>query len=134
MRAATMQDWITIKGQSTTTSVTQSDSDYLDLGPFQDATLWVDIREATSGGGAFNLNFEHAPIRDEALFSAQGGLFATVVACNPGVSFTPIVLDNLRVAQQPIARWMRWRITNNGASSAWSVTFRVLVAAHSLSI
>lgn len=134
MRSFTLQDWTTVRGTSSITTFTQSDRDYLDMGPFEDAVLWVDVREATSGGGAFNFNFENAPTREEALFNAQGSGFATVVAAVVGVTVTPVIFDNLGPYQQPIARWLRWRITNPGAGSTWSTTFRVLVTAHSLSI
>jgi hypothetical protein len=131
MRGYVLQDWVTIRGSSSTLSVAQPTSDYLDLGPFEDAVVWLEVSEVTTGGVSFlSMAFESAPIREDAFFTAQGG-YAPTIAIAEGVAVAPIVLDDLPIGQLPIARWLRWKITSpGGGGSSWSVTFRAVVAAH----
>jgi hypothetical protein len=140
MRSFVLQDWVTIKGAITTTGVIQPASDYLDLEAFEDAVVWVDVREVTTGGASSTLLLiQSAPIKEEPFFAPTNVPAPFAVLASPGVTVIPIVLNNSMVTSafqqqpSPITRWLRWNLVQLGASSAWSVTFRVLVAAHSLS-
>ena len=46
MHSYILQDWITIRGAAGVTTVTQSESGWLDLSPYQDLTFWIDTRES----------------------------------------------------------------------------------------
>src|SRR5579883_1858565 len=48
MRSYLLQDWTTIRGASTLSTVTQQETDWLDLAPFQDVAFWIDVKEVTN--------------------------------------------------------------------------------------
>jgi hypothetical protein len=132
MRGVLLVDWLTLRGTSSTTSVIQSDADYLDLSAYQDFTAWVEIEDFAAGGAtAPTLWLETAPLKDEILFTPAGGT-QTSVALAVGLTTVTNVLNAPLADQVPLARWLRWRIALTGASSNWSVTFRVHVAVHSV--
>ncbi len=130
MHGILLQPWTTIKGTSTTTSLAQGDDDALDLSAFEDFVAWVEVKELTAGGAASpTLVLETAPAKDELLFSPTGGN-QTSVPLAVGVSTVRNLLNAPLVGQIPLARFLRWRVSMSGASSVWSVTFQVHLAAH----
>ena len=117
MHAFILQDWVTIRGGAT--QVTQSQQDWLDLSPYQDVVLWLDVREQT---GSPTITFQTAPAADESLFQALGGA-STLVA-----SSSPVVLSGLMSAlATPLARYLRWQLNGSGS---WDAMFRVFVTAN----
>ena len=48
MRGLLLQDWVTIRGQSDTVSVTQGSESWVELGDFEDLTIFLDVREASA--------------------------------------------------------------------------------------
>jgi hypothetical protein len=115
-----LQDWITIRSGAST--VTQSEDTWLDLSSYQDAVIWLEVREAL---GRPDISFQTAPIADESLFQT----FIAPLALS--ASNSPTVLSFLmsRVTA-PLARYVRWQLTYNG-TSPWDATFRVHVSANS---
>lgn len=134
MRGFVLADWTTVSGTSTTTTVTQSEDDYLDLSAFQDFQAWVEVDSIVAGGApAPTLLLETAPLKEDVLFIALAtGWRQASVALAPGVLSTKNVLNAATAKQIPLARWLRWRVDMSSAASTWSVTFRVHVAAHSV--
>jgi hypothetical protein len=133
-----LQDWTTTSGQRDSSCV-QSDADYLDLGPYQDAVIWLDVRDYESGGGGAQaiIAFESSPLKEADFFSPNGGGFIAGMLVGVGVSVLPALLNNRSTQRPPLARWLRWAIESSGGntdSTSWSITFRVLVAAHTLSL
>jgi len=120
MHSFVLQDWITIRG-STTTPVNQGEVGWLDLAPYEDIQFWFDVREFT---GAITFNFQTAPIKEEILFQTM--LTGTVALI--GSLSNPYV--NRITATTPLARYVRWQLV--GPASTWDTTFRVLVAANAL--
>lgn len=132
MRGFVLADWTTLRGTSASTGVTQSADAYLDLAAFEDFTAWVEVTDFVSGGATSPKIFvESAPMKDEVLF-APTGWNQPSVGMAVGVSVVKNVLLNALPAQLPLARYLRWRVDMSGASSTWSVTFRIHVAAHSV--
>lgn len=134
MRGLLLTDWMTLRGTSATTSIVQSEPDYLDLSAYQDFVAWVEVDEISAvGATAPTLWLETAPIKDEILFAPplQGGAH-TSVPIVVGLTTITNVLNAPLVNQIPLARWLRWRVAMVGVSTKWSVTFRVHVAAHSM--
>ena len=125
-----LQDWITIRGNSSITSIAQSEPDWLGLAPYQDLVLWLDCRELTLGGAtAINMNYETAPTKDDSLFIAMTSAFAVTAATTPTV--TKILLAQNPTV--PLGRWVRWKLTVSGtATSSWDATFRVLCCANAV--
>jgi hypothetical protein len=117
MRSTLVQEWITLKGGAGT-SLIQGARDYLDAAYLQDLVFWLDIRTAT---GSPAMNFETAPLKEDALFA----LMVPAVALAVGVSTPTTVFAGDAIV--PPGRWVRWRISS---ASAWSLTFRLFLSAN----
>lgn len=119
-----LQDWTTLSGDGTTPFV-QSRFDWLDLARYGDVTLWLEVRALTNpGGGNVTLTYETSPATDDSLFQPMVTPLTLVAASAP-------VITKVRLADNPVtplARYLRWKLVGT-ASGAWSVTFRVFVAA-----
>lgn len=122
MHSFVLQDWTTIRGQSSTTNVTQGESGWLDLAPYQDVSIWLDVREVS--GTTPQIFFETSPIKED-------GLFQTMVSTNLTTSPSNPYRVPITTANTPVARYVRWRI-QAAASGAWDATFRVLLSADGL--
>jgi len=126
MRAFVLQDWVTIRGAGGVAQVIQNEANYAQLDAFQDVVFWLQVPEVTTGGGTVTMNYETAPLKDETLFTAMtGGALGISTA-----SLTPTITPVLLSAAKPLAKWVRWRISTSGTSSAWDMTFRVLLVAN----
>jgi hypothetical protein len=121
-----LQDWITIRGASSTT-VTQSESTYLDLAPYQDILFYLDCRELT--GSTPTIAFQTSPTKEDFLFQACVAAFnLTTSPSNP----YRVILNASSTPSVPLARFVRWQIA--GPASTWDATFRVLVACNALGL
>ncbi|HTC70882.1 MAG TPA: hypothetical protein VK662_15030 [Acidothermaceae bacterium] len=101
--------------------MTQAESDYLDLSPFQDVAFWIDVREVS--GTTVTLTIQTGPSLDDALFTAM------VAGTALSAASVPIVQTAIMTAASvPLARWVRWQLTGSG--SPWDTTFRILAAAN----
>jgi hypothetical protein len=121
-----MQPWTTIRGQSTVTTINQTENCWLDLSPYQDIVAWLDCKEVSAGTGGTNVQiaYQTAPTKDDSLF------VSVVAAANiaTGVATTIMLKD---VVANPLGRWLRWQLTVTGSpSTAWDATFRVFIAAN----
>lgn len=121
MHSFVLQDWITIRGAAST-NVTQGESGWLDLAPYQDLSIWLDVREFS--GSTPQMVFETAPIKEDVLFLPMVAAFnLTLSPANP--YRVPIT-----TAQTPVARYARWRIV--APAGPWDATFRILMSADGL--
>lgn len=130
MYGYTLQDWVTIRGGTTITSITQSEPDWLGLAPYEDVVFWLDVREVNNGGATnVTVLFETAPTKDEALFTPM--VAGTAYIATPSLTIVKVLLAQNPLC--PVARWVRWRLQMNGtAATAWDMTFRVLCAANAV--
>ena len=119
MRDLTLQNWITIRGQNDTVDVTQGSSDWLDVGDYEDFSVFLDVREVS--GVAPSMAYQTAPSKNEKSFRAMVPVFAMAT----GVRVDRIVTAYAAV---PPARWFRWALTHGGVP--WDVTFRIRLAAY----
>lgn len=117
-----LQDFVTIRGATSVTSITQSEAQWLDLQAFQDLVFWLDVKELTSGGATtFTVAYQTAPTKDDSLFVNMASV--TIAA---GVAVTSVLKDT---ATNPLARYVRWQLAVTGSpTSAWDATFRIWVA------
>jgi len=120
-----LQDWITIRGTSSVTTVTQLETDYLDASPYQDVMVYVHVQEFS--GSAPTINVDTAPLKDESLFSPM--FSQNVSVAGNGLLVWKVTLSSR--PSVPVARWVRWRATAT-SGSAWDMTFRIIVAGNSL--
>jgi hypothetical protein len=122
-RAFLLQDWITVRGNSSSVAgVTQSQELWLEIPQFADAVFWIDVSEVTNpSSGLVLLNLESSPTCDESLFQPVAG----IVGMTPAT--TPTVIKSVAGAGStaPLSRYVRWRISTTGTGSAWSATFRI---------
>lgn len=124
MQPIIMQDWITIRGTSSTTPVAMSQSDWLMTAPFQDISFYLDVREVA---GPVAVKFETAPSRDDAQGSSLFVAMASLSVSTVGQTVTNVYAAN---ANFPVSHWTRWSLT--GPGSAWDITFRVMAAGNSI--
>jgi len=122
MHTFILQDYVTIRG-ITSVNVTQNESLWLDLTPYQDLVIWTDVREIT---GSVTVNFQTSPTKDESLFAP----LVTPFAGATGVSQTKALMAGAAGSNVPIARYCRWVLTAPG-TGPWDMTFRVYIAANS---
>jgi hypothetical protein len=130
MRAFVLQDWLTIRGGSTVTSVVMNEVQYAQLDAYQDVIFWLQASEVTLGGAAaITLNYETAPLKDETLFAPMASVAITAAVMTPPTISKVLLSQNPNV---PLSRWVRWHITQSSATSAWDLSFRVLLVANQL--
>jgi hypothetical protein len=131
MRAFVLQDWVTIRGGSTITTVVQNENSYLTLDAYQDAFFWLQVAELTTGSGTITLNYETSPLKDETLFYATQAISLTSVQMTPP-SVTGVTLYGVTAGattHPPLARFVRWHLLAS-ATATWDITFRILVTAN----
>jgi hypothetical protein len=127
MDAFVLQDWVTIRGPENVT-VTQSESEWLDLGPYEDVIFWLQLSEVTSTP---TLLYQTSPNKDEAFFAAQtGGMTGAGIGLGSLLPTTTVVVTQVFAwsATFPLARYVRWQIIPP-SSASFDVTMRILVAA-----
>lgn len=118
-----LQDWITIAGQSGDAgyTITQSESQWLDLEPYDDVIFYTDVRQLTATP---MITFQTAPAPEEAAFQA------IVPTITLAVSSSPVVSPALAAyASVPLARYVRWKLSATGG--VFTATFRIWVVAFS---
>lgn len=114
------QDWISIAGSGTTPFV-QSSADWLDLGPFADLVLWLEVRAvANPSGGNITLTYETSPSSDESTFAALAAPITLAAGSVPLV--TKVLLSSN--PSVPLGRFLRWNVVGTTAG-AWSVSLRI---------
>jgi hypothetical protein len=124
-----LQDWTTIRGGGSVTTVTQQETDWLDLAPYQDVVFWIDVKETThngTAGGSPTLYLQTSPTLDDSLFQSMTTSGVTMTA-----AAAPTVLALLMASAStvvPLARYVRWQIVG---TTTWDATFRIAVAANS---
>lgn len=131
-----VQDWITIRGSSLQLSpptVTQSEADWMSFQPYQDIVFWLEVKSWTPGGlTSVTLDYETAPAKDESLFVKM----VTTTAITAAVSRRDKVLlaqITAASADVPLSRWVRWKLTWNGTSTAeYGVCFRIFASANAV--
>lgn len=116
MHTLILQEWTTIRGGVTT--VTQQETDWLDVTPYQDAVFYVQVAKLTNSP---TLSLQTAPTADESLFVSMAGS----IALNSSLTLVPVYM---LPSPTPIARFVRWQLTG---SPTWDVTFRIVVALNS---
>ena len=124
-----IQDWLTTRLAYNVTSLTQGESEWLDLSQYQDLTLWLEVSFAALATGVTSLSFayETSPTKDEALFvPAATSSLLTAALSSPQIR-TVILASN---PTYPLARWLRWKLSaaGSGSSGASVITFRIAAA------
>ena len=126
-----LTNWITLRGSSSFTSITQDEAQWLDLRGFEDFVAWLDVRQATLGGATHvTLQYQTSPTKDEAFFTQVGTTqnLDVLVAAPSFVSITPVRKDD---AGTSLARGLRFQLGVTGApTGAWDATFRIWIAAN----
>jgi hypothetical protein len=130
METFILQDFVTIRGDKTISSITQSVECWLDLASYQDVVAYLDVREFSVGGGNnVTMGYQTSPTRDDALFTTMTGVAGPVpVNLALGVTVTPIINGGTFAS---LARYLRWQLGVTGVpNAAWDATFRVFIAAN----
>jgi hypothetical protein len=125
-----LSNWTTMRGSSSVTSITQSESQWLDLTGFEDIVLWLDCKNATLPTGATHvtLQYQTSTTKDESLFANVLGAAINLDVIAGTVQVSKVLSS---AASIPLARWLRWQLAVTGApTAAWDATLRVWVAAN----
>jgi hypothetical protein len=124
-----LQEFITIRSVSSSTTVTQSESGWLDLYAFEDIVAFLDVKQFTLGGGTnVTMSYEHAPTKDDSFFVPA----VTAFNLANGLTVTKMLMSGGSVT--PISRFLRWKLTVTGApTTTWDATFLVWIAANMVS-
>jgi hypothetical protein len=122
MQPYILQDWTTIR--SSVTTVTQGESEWLDLALHEDVVFYLDVREVT--GTTPTMSYQTSPNKEDVLFQSM----AAAINLVNGMATTVTVVRLNASPNVPLARFVRWQIT--GPAGTWDATFRILVAANSL--
>jgi hypothetical protein len=128
MHGYVLQDFVTIRGASTVTTVNQTESAWLDVTPYQDLFAWIDVREVTLGTWTgIQINLQTAPIKDEFLFKTMQGTATTVTGALSTPTIVPIIYSATtnNVALGSLLRWQL--VPTGGTASTWDITFRIAV-------
>jgi hypothetical protein len=127
MDSFVLEDWITIRAASGVT-VTQGESSWLDLSPYEDVVFWLLVSEVTATT-TLTLLYQTSPTMDETFFAAQTlGMTGAGIAMT--ASTTPVITAAFAwSAPFPLARYVRWQLLP--VSGGFDATFRLLVAAAS---
>jgi hypothetical protein len=121
-----MQPWQTICGDMSISTITQTESSWLDLTPYQDVVAWLEVKETSAGGGGGSVQvaYQTSPTKDDSLFQAVVAAFDVA----SGVTTTVMLKDSAMVT---LSRWFRWQLTVTGSPvSSWDATFRIFIAAN----
>ncbi len=111
-----LQEWTSILGNGN--SVTQSVGGWVDLPPYQDVALYVEI----SANSAATLTLQTSPTREEAYFIPLTNALGSPVAYTGSGLQTVLVYSVANSAEQVLARFLRWSVSGSGS---WFITFRV---------
>src|ERR1022692_4885718 len=112
MHGHVLQDFVTIRGASTVTTITQTESAWMDVTPYQDLFAWIDVREVTLGSLTnIKINLQTAPIKDEFLFVTMP---ATTVSVSGALS-SPTILQVIYSAGSAtnnvaLGSFLRWQL------------------------
>ena len=67
-----LQDWKTLRLNPEQLSLTQSETDWVNMEPFQDAVFWLDVRNVVMGGGDEGRKCIHVRFIPLRIFSVTG--------------------------------------------------------------
>lgn len=128
MHSFILQNWTTIRaGGSGTVVITQQETDWLDLAPYQDVVFWIDVKEVT-GSPTPTLYLQTSPTRDDTFFQTMVTQGTSTGIPLAAAAAPTVVSAFMLTAAVPLARLLRWQISG---SAPWDATFRIAVAANS---
>lgn len=68
-----LQDWITLRGTASGATFVQSEPDWMSFQAYSDIVFWLEVKAVTLGGlTSMTLDYETAPVKDEALLPSPG--------------------------------------------------------------
>ncbi len=131
MYGVLLQDWTTIRGNTSVISIVQTASGWLDVSDYEDLILWLQVQEVNVGGATnVVMNYQTSPSREDLLFVNMVAGVNMAAATAPTLSAV-ILSQNPAV---PPAGWLRWSLSLSGTpTSTWDVTFRLFVACNCVS-
>lgn len=115
-----MQDWVTVRGNTSATSFVQNESAWLRLDGFRDLTAWVHATHMSPTSIA-TVNLDTSPTDDPSLFQ-------TLLSFEIGSGGVYVATSRANQVTVPLANVLRWSVVRKTSSSDWAVTFRVIVS------
>jgi len=108
-----LQDWITARGNTGATIVSQQESSYADLKGYLDVAIHLQVADFSASS---NLDIQTSPTKEEGFFRTMLGFPISSAAVFFGVS-------RYASAAIPLTRWVRWQLTGVGVPPV--LTFRI---------
>ena len=118
-----LEDWISLRATNATTTFTQSEDAWLELGGFRDFTSWIQVMQASSA--EISVRLQTSPTRDEQFFEnvvTRNAVAANKVYVDP--SRAKLVTGNGPV----LSRFLRWSVVAVAPTSLWTIQFRIVLA------
>ena len=112
---ASLTDWITLNGNSSTDEVVQSMRDWIDASAYADCVFYLAVRDYS---GSPTVHYQTSPTEDEVFWQDMA---------TEAVTSTTSQLEKVAYASAstPLARYIRYKITG---TAAWSLTFKIGVS------
>jgi hypothetical protein len=117
---------VSLDQAATARQVTQDESGWIDLGPYQDLVILTYISEQGFQSGlnaAGSLNIEASPVKEDALFQALG----LSVPANTTPSYWSSQA-NVHMTSGEFGRFLRWRLVGPTANGTATWTFRIVLS------
>jgi hypothetical protein len=114
-----LQDWVTLEG-TTTESVKQSASKWLNLEGYCDAIFFLQVSGLMAPSTYLYMSYETAPLNDPTLFTPMVSEFLMSTSSSPAVT-TVLLSQN---PSCPVAGLVRWSVRQSHPDP-WGATFRI---------
>jgi hypothetical protein len=129
-RSVLLQDYLSVNGNGNV--IIQNETDWIDVGGFQDACFYFDLVGFTGASGTTNVSIQTAPTKEELFFAASASVAAAIAnyqftGPSPTTGVQPLQVSRWATeVNQPLSRWLRWHILLPGVAT--SLCFRIWVS------
>jgi len=123
-----LSNWTTLRTPAVATTIKQPESQWLDLGDYQDGVGWLEVKEFS--GATFTWTYQFSPTKDDVNFSAPAGAspFSFSISTT-GVTVSRLLLGATTPNVVYNARYLRYQLST-AAATASDITFRCWVSAN----
>jgi len=123
MKHLCLTDWVTLRANSSSViTITQGEEAWLDVGDYEDAIFYLDVREVTAAN-TVNLYYQTSPSKEDASFV---NIYSIALTPTATTQTTQRVLA--KYSAVPIARYVRWQIAGLAGTGTFDATLRIHVA------
>jgi hypothetical protein len=125
MQSLMLSNWTTLRTPSSvSTTIKQPESQWLDVGDYQDLIGWLEIKEySPTSGATLVFAYQLSPTKDDAYFASS-------TASSLNIAGTGVTIAKMLIGSTSFnARWLRYQVSCS-SSVAWDITFRAWISAN----